>query len=68
MESGTYDAAAKQIAQEFQKEHGVEVKIVAFPWAVLRQNNTTDLITGAGQYQVMRAATTSPTSTRTSRR
>ncbi len=53
MESGTYDAAAKQIAQEFQKEHGVEVKIVAFPWAVLRQNNTTDLITGAGQYQVM---------------
>ena len=26
---------------------------MAFPWAVLRQNNTTDLITGAGQYQVM---------------
>ncbi len=53
MESGTYDVAAKRIAEEFGRERGVEVKVVAFPWAVLRQNNTTDLITGAGQYQVM---------------
>lgn len=53
MESGTYDAAAKRIAAEFGQANDAEVKVVAFPWAVLRQNNTTDLITGAGQYQVM---------------
>ena len=53
MESGTYDIAAKRIADEFKAAKGVDVKVVAFPWAVLRQNNTTDLITGAGQYQVM---------------
>ena len=53
MESGTYDVAAKRIAEEFKQAKGVDVKVVAFPWAVLRQNNTTDLITGAGQYQVM---------------
>ena len=53
MESGTYDVAAKRIAADFKRAKGVDVKVVAFPWAVLRQNNTTDLITGAGQYQVM---------------
>lgn len=53
MESGTYDKAAKEIGQAFKAKTGTDVKVAAFPWAVLRQNNTTDLITGAGQYQVM---------------
>jgi ABC-type glycerol-3-phosphate transport system substrate-binding protein len=53
MESGTYDKAAHEIADAFKAKTGTEVKIAAFPWAVLRQNNTTDLISGTGQYQVM---------------
>ena len=53
MESGTYDTAAKEISQAFKAKTGVDVKVAAFPWAVLRQNNTTDLISGTGQYQVM---------------
>ena len=53
MESGTYDKAAKAIADDFKAKTGTTVKVAAFPWAVLRQNNTTDLISGTGQYQVM---------------
>jgi len=53
MESGTYDKAAKEIAEAFKAKTGATVKIAAFPWATLRQNNTTDLISGTGQYQVM---------------
>ena len=53
MESGTYDVAAEALAGPFAEETGVAVDIVAFPWAVLRQNNTTDLLTGAGAYDVM---------------
>ena len=53
MESGTYDVAAKQIAAEVKASGGPAVNIVAFPWAVLRQNNTTDLISGTKQYDVM---------------
>ncbi|OJX49734.1 MAG: hypothetical protein BGO81_19410 [Devosia sp. 66-22] len=52
MESGTYDKAASQIAAEFAST-GTDVKVFAFPWAVLRQNNTTDLISGTNQYDVM---------------
>lgn len=53
MESGTYDVAAKQIAEEFKAATGTTVNVSAFPWAVLRQNNTTDLISGTAQYHVM---------------
>ncbi len=53
MESGTYNKAAEQLAPEFEKKTGAKLKIVAFPWAILRQNNTTDLVTGANQYQAM---------------
>jgi ABC-type glycerol-3-phosphate transport system substrate-binding protein len=53
MESGTYDKAAQEVAQKFKEKTGTEVKISAFPWATLRQNNTTDLISGTNQYQVM---------------
>jgi len=53
MESGTYDKAAHEIGEAFKAKTGTDVKIAAFPWAVLRQNNTTDLISGTGQYQVM---------------
>ncbi len=52
MESGTYDKAASQIAAEFAST-GTDVKVFAFPWAVLRQNNTTDLISGTNQFDVM---------------
>ncbi len=53
MESGTYNKAAEALAPAFEKQTGAKLKIVAFPWAILRQNNTTDLVTGANQYQVM---------------
>jgi ABC-type glycerol-3-phosphate transport system substrate-binding protein len=53
MESGTYDKAANEVATQFKEKTGVDVKVSAFPWAVLRQNNTTDLISGTGQYDVM---------------
>lgn len=53
MESGTYDVAARQIAQDLAAAGGPQVSVSAFPWAVLRQNNTTDLISGTNQYDVM---------------
>ncbi len=53
MQSGTYDKAAAEIAKDFKAKTGAQVNISAFPWAVLRQNNTTDLISGTNQYQVM---------------
>jgi ABC-type glycerol-3-phosphate transport system substrate-binding protein len=53
MESGTYNKAAEQLAPAFKAQTGADLKVAAFPWAILRQNNTTDLVTGAGQYQVM---------------
>ena len=53
MQSGTYDKAAEQLAPVFRQRTGDTLKIAAFPWAVLRQNNTTDLLTGANQYQAM---------------
>ena len=53
MQSGTYDKAAEEIASKFKADTGIGVTISAFPWAVLRQNNTTDLISGTGQYDVM---------------
>jgi multiple sugar transport system substrate-binding protein len=53
MQSGTYDKAAEELATSFQAETGISVKVVSFPWADLRQNNTTDLLTGTGLYDVM---------------
>lgn len=53
MQSGTYDKAALELAERFEAETGIAVKVVAFPWAELRQNNTTDLLTGTGEYDVM---------------
>jgi ABC-type glycerol-3-phosphate transport system substrate-binding protein len=53
MESGTYDTAAEEIAAELAADGGPTVEVSAFPWAVLRQNNTTDLISATNQYDVM---------------
>lgn len=53
MASGTYDVAAKQLATTFGQQNGVSVQVAAFPWATLRQNNTNDLVSGSGQYDVM---------------
>jgi multiple sugar transport system substrate-binding protein len=53
MESGTYDVAAREIADQVKAAGGPAVTVSAFPWAVLRQNNTTDLISGTNQYDVM---------------
>jgi multiple sugar transport system substrate-binding protein len=53
MESGTYDVAAARIAADVAAAGGPRVTIAAFPWAVLRQNNRTDLISGTHQYDVM---------------
>jgi ABC-type glycerol-3-phosphate transport system substrate-binding protein len=53
MASGTYDKAAASIVDSFKASSGIDVTVSAFPWAVLRQNNTTDLLTGTGTYDVM---------------
>jgi ABC-type glycerol-3-phosphate transport system substrate-binding protein len=53
MAAGTYDKAAEEVKPDFEKTTGIKLTIAAFPWATLRQNNTTDLLTGTGQYDVM---------------
>ena len=53
MQSGTYDKAAEELAPQFEQQNNIKVNVAAFPWAVLRQNNTTDLLTGTGAYDVM---------------
>jgi ABC-type glycerol-3-phosphate transport system substrate-binding protein len=53
MASGTYDKAAEALAADFQAKSGAKTTIAAFPWAILRQNNITDVVTGTNQYQVM---------------
>jgi ABC-type glycerol-3-phosphate transport system substrate-binding protein len=52
MASGTYDKAAEVLAKEL-KDQGVDVSVAAFPWAVLRQNNTNQLIAGSGEFDAM---------------
>lgn len=52
MASGTYDKAAEELAAEM-KAKGLDVTIAAFPWAVLRQNNTNQLLAGTGEYDAM---------------
>ena len=52
MQSGTYDNAAKDVAEQLKSE-GINVKVEAFPWAVLRQKNTTDIVAGSFNYDVM---------------
>src|SRR5207244_10874235 len=43
MASGTYDRAAHDVARQLKKE-GINVTVAAFPWAVLRQKNTTAIL------------------------
>lgn len=52
MASGTYDKAALSLTDSL-KQQGIDLTVAAFPWAALRQNNTTDLLTGTGKYDVM---------------
>lgn len=51
MSSGTYDKAAEDLAAEVMPK-GLNVTVDALPWAVLAQTHTSDLISGAGQYDV----------------
>jgi multiple sugar transport system substrate-binding protein len=53
MASGTYDKAAATVKDSFKQGSGIDVTIAAFPWATLRQNNTTDLVTATGKYDIM---------------
>ena len=53
MQSGTYDVGAENIADAFREETGIELELVASPWAVLNQNHITDLTTGTGEFDVM---------------
>jgi multiple sugar transport system substrate-binding protein len=53
MASGTYDKAAEELAPAFQAKTGAKTTVAAFPWAILRQNNITDVVTGTNHYQVM---------------
>ncbi|MDE2748912.1 MAG: extracellular solute-binding protein [Chloroflexota bacterium] len=53
MQSGTYDVGAENIEEAFEDATGIEVELVALPWAVLNQNHITDLTTGTGEFDVM---------------
>ena len=53
MQSGTYDAAALAMEEEFESTTGIQADIIASPWAVLNQNHITDLTTGTGEFDVM---------------
>jgi multiple sugar transport system substrate-binding protein len=55
MRSGTYDVAAKELATSFEREFGTNVKIAAFPYVTLLRNNQNDLLTGAGNYDLLSA-------------
>ncbi|MCC6314828.1 MAG: extracellular solute-binding protein [Thermomicrobiales bacterium] len=56
MESGTYDAAARLLAEEFETAHGAKVEVVAFPYQNLHDNVATDLVTATGAYDVISIA------------
>ncbi|MGQ9585392.1 MAG: extracellular solute-binding protein [Anaerolineae bacterium] len=56
MSSKTRDLAAMELAPKFEEKFGTKVTIAAFPWKTLVQNNTTDLLTGAGLYTVQSGA------------
>lgn len=56
MESGTYDAAARLIAPEFEAATGATVEVVAFPYQNLHDNAATDLVTQTGAYDVIDVA------------
>ncbi|MCY3978650.1 MAG: extracellular solute-binding protein, partial [Chloroflexi bacterium] len=53
MQSGTYDVGAENIEEAFEEATGIELELVASPWAVLNQNHITDLTTGTGEFDVM---------------
>ena len=55
MQSGTYDAAAGDLAPLFIEETGASVEIVAQPFVVLNQSYVTDLATGSGQFDFISA-------------
>lgn len=52
MQSGTYDKAAQEVGTQL-KARGITVNVEAFPYAVLRQKNTTDIVSGANHFDVM---------------
>ena len=53
MNSGTYNVAAQSLVGSFDKTAGVNVKIDAFPYAALQQNNTNAVISGQCTYNVV---------------
>ncbi len=53
MQSGTYDVGAENIEAAFEEATGIDVELVASPWAVLNQNHITDLTTGTGEFDIM---------------
>jgi multiple sugar transport system substrate-binding protein len=53
MNSGTYNVAAQSLVGSFDKTTGVSVKIDAFPYAALQQNNTDAVISGQCSYNVV---------------
>jgi ABC-type glycerol-3-phosphate transport system substrate-binding protein len=53
MQSGTYDAAAREISKGFESDSGTAVKVVAQPFEVLTQSTITDLSTQSGQFDVV---------------
>jgi multiple sugar transport system substrate-binding protein len=53
MNSGTYNVAADALAKSFEAKTGIQVNVLAFPYATLEQKNVEDLISGRGQFDVI---------------
>jgi ABC-type glycerol-3-phosphate transport system substrate-binding protein len=51
--SGVYADAARSLAAEFEKETGIQVRIVEATLFSLREKELTDLLTQAGNFEVM---------------
>jgi multiple sugar transport system substrate-binding protein len=53
---GGYGAAARELAVEFERQTGIRVNVLEASLLSLREKELTDLLTGAGNYDVMQIA------------
>lgn len=54
--NGVYSTAARELARDFERETGIHVEVVDATLFSLREKALTDLITRAGNYDVMQVA------------
>lgn len=55
-ESGTYDVALRQAAEEVKQQYGATINLVTAPYESLHEKEITALVTGTSGYDVMHVA------------